>query len=81
MLFNNSIDGSVLAMAFSSPTVSAHCLFATGDVAKEGRSRDLRTIWEAFNQETGAWCLDIGQEWFHKTQREEGWEALKLHFD
>ena len=34
MLFNDSIDGSVLAMAFSSPTVSAHCLFATGDVAK-----------------------------------------------
>ena len=67
---------AALAKALSSASVYVNCLFASRELAMEGKREDLRTIWESLHEDDGAWIVDedIG---FDKSQGEEGWEALE----
>ena len=73
---------AALTKALSSASVTVQRLFASRELAKEGKREDLRAIWEALSEEHGGWYFDdMAEVGVHKSWGEEGWEALKQVLD
>ena len=67
---------AALAKALSSASVYVNCLFASRELAMEGKREDLRTIWESLWEDDGAWFVDDNIT-IDKSRGEEGWGALE----
>ena len=67
---------AALAKALSLTSVYVNCLFASRELAMEGKREDLRTIWESLWEDDGAWIVDDNII-FDKSRGEEGWGALE----
>lgn len=73
-----AVGWAALAKALSLSSVSVLELFASRELAKEGRSEDLRIVWESLKD---GWCVQGTGTMFPKSHGEAGWEALKQMLD